>query len=139
MAQTSVRRDQENQAKGERFERASLPRWPGGFFKKLQRLRVLSVVARAGRELAIAERAQFAAQGRLAERDPKLLPDPQGQILQPPAHHAVDRRHRPPLDDVYQGLALALIQLAGVPGSLAIDQAVRTAGVEPHHPVPKGL
>ena len=117
----------------------SLPRWPGGFFKSLQRLRVLGIVTRAGRELAIAERAQFPAQRRLAERDPELLPDPQGEILQPPAHHAVDRRRRAALDDVRQGLALAVIQLAGVPGSLAVDQAFRTAGVEPHNPVPNGL
>src|SRR4051812_16310950 len=76
----------------------SLPRWPGGFFKSLERLRVLGIVARAGRELAVAERAHFAAQRRLAERDPKLLPDPQGQILQPPANHAMDRRRHSPID-----------------------------------------
>src|SRR4051812_40254708 len=79
----------------------SSPRWPGDFFKKLQRLRVLGIVTRASRELAIAERAQFPAQRRLAERDPKLLPDPHCEILQPPANHAVDRRHRPTLDDVH--------------------------------------
>src|SRR3954453_22509802 len=33
------------------------PRWRGDFFKKLQRLRVLGIVTRASRELAIAERA----------------------------------------------------------------------------------
>jgi hypothetical protein len=51
----------------------------------------------------------------------------------------VDRRHRPTLDDVHQGLALAVIQLAGVPGSLAIDQTFRAASVEPHNPVPDSL
>src|SRR4051812_15232365 len=117
----------------------SLPRWPGGFFKRLQRLRVLGIVARAGRELAVAERAQFAAQRRLAERDPKLLPDPHCEILQPPANHAVDRRHRPTLNDVHQGLALAVVQLAGVARGLAVDQALRAARVEPHNPVPNGL
>src|SRR3954454_11989526 len=117
----------------------SSPRWRGDFFKKLQRLRVLGIVTGAGRELAIPERAQFPAQRGLAERDLELLPDPHCEILQPPAHHPVDRRHRPTLDDGRQGLALAVIQLAGVPGSLAIDQAFRTAGVEPHNPVPKGL
>src|SRR3954454_1555149 len=117
----------------------SSPTWPGGFFKNLQRLWVLGIRTGAGRELAIAERTQFPAQCRLAERDLELLPDPQGQILQPPANHAVDRRHRPPLDDVHQGLALAIIQLAGVPRSLAVDQASRATGVEPHNPVPKGL
>src|SRR3954451_21262203 len=96
----------------------SSPRWRGDFFKKLQRLRVLGIVARAGRELAIAERAQFAAQRRLADRDPKLLPDPQGEILQPPANHAMDRRRRAVLNHLCHGLALAVVQLAGVPGSL---------------------
>src|SRR3954468_8480311 len=100
----------------------SPPRWPGDFFKKLQRLRVLGRVTRASRELAIAERAQFPAQRRLAERDPKLLPDPHCEILQPPANHAVDRRHRPTLDNVHQGLALAVVQLAGVARGLAVDQ-----------------
>src|SRR3954471_4909861 len=90
----------------------SSPRWPGDFFKKLQRLRVLGIVARARRELAIAERAQFPAQRRLADRDPKLLPDPQGEILQPPAHHAMDRRRRAVLNHLCQGLALAVVQLA---------------------------
>src|SRR5215210_8131336 len=67
----------------------SSPRWRGGFFKKLQRLRILGMVAGAGRELAIAERAQFAAQRRLADRDLEFLPEPEGEILQPPAHHAM--------------------------------------------------
>ena len=51
----------------------------------------------------------------------------------------MDRRCRAALDDGRQGLALAVVQLAGVPGSLAVDQAFRPAGVEPHHPVPDGL
>jgi len=51
----------------------------------------------------------------------------------------VDRRHRPTLDDVHQGLALALIQLASVSRGLAVDQAAGAVGVEPHNPVPKGL
>src|SRR3954471_5496030 len=110
----------------------SLPRWPGGFFKSLQRLRVLGIVTGASRELAIAERAQFPAQGRLADRDPKLLPDPHCEILQPPANHAMDRRRRAVLNHLCHGLALAVVQLAGVPRGLAVDQAFRTARVEPH-------
>jgi hypothetical protein len=51
----------------------------------------------------------------------------------------VDRRHRPTLDNVHQGLALAVVQLAGVARGLAVDQALRAAGVEPHNPVPDGL
>ena len=96
-------------------------------------------MTRASRELAIAERAQGPAQRRLAERDLELLPDPQGQILQPPANPPVDRRCRATLHHLCQGLALGVVQLAGVPGSLAVDQAVRAARVEPHNPVPKGL
>src|SRR5919112_2983886 len=46
----------------------------GRLFESLQRLRVLGIVARAGRELAIAERAHFAAQRRLADRDLERLP-----------------------------------------------------------------
>src|SRR3954469_22318957 len=42
----------------------SSPTWRGGFFKSLQRLWVLGIVARAGRELAVAERTQFPAQCR---------------------------------------------------------------------------
>ena len=37
----------------------SSPRWRGDFFKKLQRLRVLGIVTRMRRGLAIAERAQL--------------------------------------------------------------------------------
>src|SRR3954452_23711966 len=96
----------------------SSPRWRGEFFKKLQRLRVLGIVPGARRELAVAERAQFAAQRRLAERDPKLVPDPQGQILQPPANHAVDRGHRPTLDNVHQAWRWRSFSLQALPGAL---------------------
>src|SRR5918995_3264237 len=113
--------------------------WAGRFFKSLQRLRVLGRVTGAGRELAIAQSPQFPAQRRLADRDPKLLPDPKGQILQAPANHAVDRRRRAALHRLCQGLALVVVQLAGVPRGLAVDQALRAASVELHNPVPKGL
>src|ERR687894_376190 len=53
-----------------------LSSWAGRFFKSLQRLRVLGVMTRAGRELAIAKRVQFPAQRRLAHRKAELLPDP---------------------------------------------------------------
>ena len=51
----------------------------------------------------------------------------------------MDRRRRAVLNHLCHGLALAVVQLAGVPGSLAVDQAFRPAGVEPHNPVPDGL
>ena len=74
------------------------------------------------------------AAGDKGERGDKA-PSQQGR----PAHHAMDRRRRAVLHPLCHGLALALVQLAGVPGSLAIDQAFRAAGVEPHNPVPKSL
>src|SRR5215207_10742238 len=66
----------------------------GGCWKSAPSLRVLGGVTRAGRELAIAQASQVPAQRRLADRKPEFLPDPQGQILQPPANHPVDRRRR---------------------------------------------
>src|SRR5215213_4359539 len=111
----------------------------GGFCKSAPSLRVLGVVTRAGRELAIAQASQVPAQRRLADRNPEFLPDPQGQILQPPANHSVDRRRRAALPHLGQDLALVVVQLAGVPRGLAVDQALRAASVELHNPVPKGL
>ena len=57
------------------------------------------MVARAGGDFPVAERLDLAAHGRLAERDAEFLPDPLHQIDQPPAHHPVDRRNRPALDN----------------------------------------
>jgi hypothetical protein len=79
------------------------------------------------------------SQRRLAHRNLELLPDPHGEILQPPANYTVDRRRRATLDDVRRGFPLAVVQLAGVPRRLGVDQAFRAAGVEPHNPVPNGL
>jgi hypothetical protein len=59
----------------------------------------LGVVARAGRELAIAHGPQFAAQGLLGDRDAELLPEPLDQINQASAHHAVDGRDGALIDD----------------------------------------
>src|SRR5215207_1641153 len=111
----------------------------GGCWKSAPSLRVLGGVTRAGRELAIAQASQVPAQRRLADRKTELLPDPQGQILQPPANHPVDRRRRAALPHLGQDLALVVVQLAGVPRGLAVDQALRAASVELHNPVPKGL
>jgi hypothetical protein len=97
------------------------------------------MMARASREPAIAECPQFAAQRRLAQRDPELIPDPLHQILQPPAHHAMDGRNRATLHQGNQGLPVAGLELAGIPRRLAIDQAFGPLGVEPHHPVPHRL
>ena len=61
--------------------------------------------------------------------------DPARQILQPPAHHAVDRRVRPRIDACPQRLALCIVELRHRTGRLAIDQAVRALGVEMQHPI----
>ena len=57
------------------------------------------MMARARRDLPVAERLEFPAHRRFAQRDGEFLPDPLHQIDQPPAHHPVDRRDRPALDD----------------------------------------
>jgi len=96
-------------------------------------------MARASRELAVAERPQFAAQRRLAPPNPDLVPEPLHQILQPPAHHAMDSRNGAALHQGQQGLAVAGSELAGIAWCLAIDQGFRPMGVEAHHPVPHRL
>jgi len=93
------------------------------------------MMARTRRELAIAQRPQFAAQRGLAHRNPELIPDPLHQILQPPTHHAMDGRNRAALHQGDQGLPVAGLELAGIPRRLAVDQAFGPMGVEPHHPV----
>jgi hypothetical protein len=97
------------------------------------------MMARAGRQLAIAERAQLTAQRRLAHRNSELIPEPLHQVLQPPAHHPVNGRDRAALHQGEQGLAVMSTQLADIPRRLAIDQAFGSMGVEAHHPVPHRL
>ena len=63
--------------------------------------------------LPICHGPQLAAQRLLGDGEAELLPEPLDQIDQAPAHHAVDRRHRPTLDDGHQGLALAEIYDGG--------------------------
>jgi hypothetical protein len=100
---------------------------------------VLGVMARPGGEPSEAHPAQLAAQGLLGDGDLELVPHPLRQIDQPPAHHPVHRRDRSALDDPRQRLALRLIQLRRLPRRLAVDQPVRSLGVEPQHPVANRL
>jgi hypothetical protein len=65
------------------------------------------MMARAGRYFAKAEGAPRVAQGRLADRDGECVEHPLRQIDEPPAHHAVRRRDRAPLDDPRQCLSLS--------------------------------
>ena len=111
----------------------------GSFFKSLDGALGLRMMPRAGRELAIAHRAQLAAERLLGDADPELLAHPLAQIDQPPAHHAVDRRDRPALDDRGQGRPLRVVQARRLARRLAVDQAVRAVGIELQHPVAHGL
>ena len=61
---------------------------------------------RTRRDLAETHGLQIAPQGVLIEADAERLEDPLRQILQPPAHHAVDRRDRTPIHTLRQRLAL---------------------------------
>jgi hypothetical protein len=59
------------------------------FFKILDRALGLSVVARPGRESAVAHGAQFPAERLLGDRDAEFLEDPLRQIDQPLADNIV--------------------------------------------------
>ena len=96
-------------------------------------------MARTGRELAIAQCAQLPAHGLLSDRDPELLPEPLDQIDEPPAHHAMDRRNGPLLDDGLQGRPMRNGELGRLARRLAVDQALGSMGVELHYPVPHDL
>jgi hypothetical protein len=97
------------------------------------------MMARTGRELAIAHGAQFAAQRLLGHDDPKLLPNPLTEIDDPPSHHAVYRRDRSALDDRGQRGAMLIVQSRPLPRSLAVDQAVGAIRIELQHPVAHNL
>jgi len=100
---------------------------------------VLGMMARPRSELHVTQLLQLATDGGLIERDRKFVMEPLGQIDQPPAHHPMDRRDRTLLDNINQGLALRIVQPRTRAGRLPIHQPIRTAGIEPHHPVPHDL
>ena len=98
------------------------------------------MVARSGREFAVAHGAQLPAEHLYGDRDAEFLEDPLYQIDQPPAHHAVHRRDRATVvDHTGDGLALHGIELGWVTRRLAIQETVRAARVEAQHPVTDDL
>src|SRR3954465_6358028 len=117
----------------------SPPDGRGRFFKSGKRRLVLRVMARTGRKLAIVHGPQLTRQRLLGDRDADLLPEPCDQIDQPPAHHAVDGRNGPLLDDGLQGRAMRVGEFRGLARRLAVDQALGPMGVELPHPVPDAL
>jgi len=90
----------------------------------------LSVVARSGREFAVAQGPQLPAERLLGDRDAEFLEYPLRQIDQPPAHHAVDRRDRTTFDHAGQRLALDIVELGRLSWRLAVQKTVRPARVE---------
>src|SRR5213075_88754 len=83
----------------------------GSFFKILNHALGLGMVARTGRQFAVAQGAQFPAERLLGDGDAELLEYPLRQIDQPPAHYAVDSRDRAALDHPHNGLALHIVEL----------------------------
>ena len=72
------------------------------------------MMTRPSREFAVAHGAQLSAERLLGDDDAELLEDPLRQIDEPPAHHAMDRRDRAPLDHLGDRLTLEVIELARV-------------------------
>ena len=107
----------------------------GSLFKNSRGVRVLGVMARTGRELAVAHGPQDSAQGLLGDRHAVILGQDLGQIAQPPPHHTVCGRRRSLVDQRLEDLALVGVQARTGPGGLAVDQPVRSIGVEGHDPV----
>src|SRR6202453_4404855 len=100
---------------------------------------VVFMMARSRRELSIAERAQFAAQDLFGDRDAILTEYPLRKIDQPPAHDAMDRRVRTSLDHGDERTPLVVIELRGMPGRLAVDQAIRPPEIKSQDPIANGL
>ena len=99
----------------------------------------MRVVARPRREFSIAQRAQFAAQDLFGDRDAILIEHPLREIDQPPAHDPMDRRDRTGLDHGDERAPLVVVELRGMPGRLAVDQAIRPPEIKPEDPIANGL
>jgi hypothetical protein len=109
------------------------------FFKILDRAFGLRMMARAGREFAVAHGARFPAERLLGDRDPELLVQPLTKIDDPPAHDAVDRWRRPALDRRSQGGPVRVIEPGRLARRLAVDETIRPVRVELQHPVADDL
>jgi hypothetical protein len=71
---------------------------------------VLSMVARSGCELDVAQLLQLAPHGRLIERHRKFVMEPLNQVDHPPANNTMDRRDRTPLDRLDKRPALGIVE-----------------------------
>ena len=97
------------------------------------------MMARAGRQLAEAQRLQVPAHRGLTQGQAELVEEPLRQVLEPPAHDAMNGRNGPTGHDLRQGFALGVIELGPGARRLAVDQPVWAVGVEAQHPVAQGL
>ena len=97
------------------------------------------MMARSCRQLAIAHPSQFPAQCLPRDADPEFLPDPLAQIHNSPTHDTMHRRDRPVLDHRRQRRAMRVVQAGRLARRLAINQTVRSARIELHHPVADDL
>jgi hypothetical protein len=108
---------------------AIVARRSGTFFKGCDSRLVMLMMARPRREFSIVQRAQFAAQDLFGDRDAILVEHPLREIDQPPAHDPMDRRRRAGLDHGDERAPLFVIELRGMPGRLAVDQAIRSSEI----------
>src|SRR5262245_2246604 len=122
-----------------RTRRNHLQRGGPYVFKILDRARRLSVVARPGREFAVAHRPELPAECLLGDRDAEFLKYPLRQIDQPPAHHAVDRRDRTTFDHAGKCSTLTVVELGWLPRRLAVQGTMSPACVDAQYPVPYDL
>src|SRR5271170_7664629 len=68
-----------------------------------------------------------------------LVEHPLRQIDQPPAYDPMDRRGRTGLDHCDERAPLLVIEFRGMPGRLAVDEAIRPPEIEPEDPIANGL
>ncbi len=78
------------------------------------------MMSRTSRELAVAHRAHFPAQGLLAGRNTKRLPQPLGQIAKTPANNAVEVGCGATLDRLCQCRTLVVIEQRRLAGALPL-------------------
>ncbi len=110
-----------------------------GNFELLYRVLGLRVMARTGRQFAVAHGSQLPAHGLLGNPDPEFLPYPLAQINKPPAHETMDGSGRAALYHRRQCRTVRVAQPRRLAGRLAVDQPIGPLVVELHHPVTNDL
>jgi hypothetical protein len=93
------------------------------------RARGLSMMAGAGRELAITHGAQLPAQRLLGDDHAEFLVYPLTEIDDPPSHDPMNRRDWTALDERGERGAVCAVQPRRLSRSLAIEQTLRAMGV----------